>query len=189
MNYSSRLALLRAAFSDLNCDAVVIANLTNVRYLCGFTGSAGMAVITSSKAFFITDFRYQQQAALQVPPEYSVVVAKKGLWPEAAKILRKSTKIGFEAEHTSVAAWEENKKVFSPRELVATSRIVENGEESGRRYTRSIQAGEAGRPALEHWLVHGAGHAWSGGSRSGSYADPLGPDASREMLRFFLRPA
>lgn len=63
---------------------------------------------------------------------------------------------------------------------------VEKGEESGRRYTRTVSAG---KPALEHWLVHGAGHAWSGGSVNGSYTDPLGPDASRAMLRFFLPSA
>lgn len=63
---------------------------------------------------------------------------------------------------------------------------VENGEESGRKYTRTSRARASGRPALEHWLVHGAGHAWSGGSENGSYTDPLGPDATRAMLRFFL---
>jgi len=55
----------------------------------------------------------------------------------------------------------------------------------GHAYTRATQRDADGRPIMEQWIVHGLGHAWSGGSRAGSYTDAKGPDASAEMMRFF----
>lgn len=57
---------------------------------------------------------------------------------------------------------------------------------NGHSYTCTIHRDASGQPILEQWSIHGAAHAWAGGTARGSYTDPKGPDASREMLRFFL---
>jgi poly(hydroxyalkanoate) depolymerase family esterase len=56
-----------------------------------------------------------------------------------------------------------------------------------RGFTRSVEYGRGGVTDRELWIVHGAGHAWAGGSSAQADTDSSGPDASREMLRFFLQ--
>ena len=68
---------------------------------------------------------------------------------------------------------------------VPAASVHEGSVPNGHRYTQTTHRQADGSPLAEHWVIHGAGHAWSGGSTEGTYTDDKGPDASREMMRFF----
>ena len=97
--------------------------------------------------------------------------------------------IVFHGDHDTTVSPINGDQVIAQSKAAADLRfIVSRGETpTGVRFTRTVQADERGRPMLEQWVLHGVGHAWSGGSPAGSYTEPRGPDASREMMRFFLQ--
>jgi poly(hydroxyalkanoate) depolymerase family esterase len=64
---------------------------------------------------------------------------------------------------------------------------VERGMVGGHAYTRFTYPDTSGQVILEEWIIHQAGHAWSGGSSNGSFTDPKGPDASAEIIRFLRK--
>jgi poly(hydroxyalkanoate) depolymerase family esterase len=69
-----------------------------------------------------------------------------------------------------------------------SNEIVNGISSGGKKYIRTILRDENRASLSELWIVNGIGHSWSGGSPEGSYTDNTGPDASREMIRFFLNP-
>jgi poly(3-hydroxybutyrate) depolymerase len=104
--------------------------------------------------------------------------------------------IVFHGDEDTTVAPINAEKLISSRLAVARARpggvalrepTTTHGGESGRhRYSRSVYRDADGQVLAELWIVHGSAHAWSGGSPVGSYTDVEGPDASAQMLRFFL---
>ena len=71
------------------------------------------------------------------------------------------------------------------RENELRMRVFTAQAADGSPYRRTVYSDASGNAVVEHWVVSGAGHAWSGGDARGSFTDAKGPDASAEMIRFF----
>ncbi|MCM3637434.1 Xaa-Pro peptidase family protein [Sporosarcina luteola] len=120
-----KLAKLREALKEYGLDALLVTNPYNRRYMTGFTGSAGVAIVSADDAVFITDFRYTEQAAEQVKG-FRIVKHEKTIIEEVsnqAKEMKIKT-LGFEKDNVSFGTYElYNDKVDA--ELKAVSGIVE----------------------------------------------------------------
>ncbi|MGZ4735781.1 MAG: M24 family metallopeptidase [Acidimicrobiia bacterium] len=131
MDVAGRIPRLRERFSDAGVDALLVTRLPNVRYLTGFTGSAGMLLVTTSDALLVTDGRYKDQAAEQI--EATGAPARVGVGTTQAKqseILREAAsgvdRLGLEAHGVSWAQQRAFGDWFPDAELVATEHLVED---------------------------------------------------------------
>jgi Xaa-Pro aminopeptidase len=108
MDYRARQASLQTALVRHRIDALLVTHLPNMRYLCGFTGSAGALLVTESKSTFFTDGRYTEQARAEVRGS-KVVIGRKAALATAGEWLSGNLRklrlrtLGVEAEHLTVA--------------------------------------------------------------------------------------
>jgi poly(hydroxyalkanoate) depolymerase family esterase len=124
-------------------------------------------------------------AARDVPSAFAAM--RQGGHAPAAGGARIMPTIVFHADRDTTVHPVNGDQVIAQSGTTRLCSTVEHGEvPGGHAWSRTIHRDAEGHILSEQWLVKGAGHAWSGGSPAGSYTDPRGPDASREMLRFFL---
>jgi poly(hydroxyalkanoate) depolymerase family esterase len=125
-------------------------------------------------------------AASDMPSAFSAM--RQGGRLSATENGRVIPTIVFHGDRDTTVSAVNGDQVIAQSKAGANLRVdVSSGSaKGGLAYTRTIHCDREDKPVLEQWVLHGAGHAWSGGSSAGSYTDPRGPDASREMVRFFL---
>jgi poly(hydroxyalkanoate) depolymerase family esterase len=132
-------------------------------------------------------------AATDVPSAFEAMRQGRssGVWKPSARdgSGRATPTIVFHGDRDMIVNPVNGDQVIAQAKAAADLRItVTRGQApGGMSYTRTVQVDDSGRRILEQWVLHGAGHAWSGGSSAGSHTEPRGPDASREMMRFFLQ--
>ena len=159
--FAARRRVVASQLVEHDLDALVVSSGPNVRYLTGYTGSNGMAVLSPDRAMFFTDPRYRIQAAQEV--DCSVRVVSGPMLPHVAQYLRRvrSRRVGFEKSHVTVAdhqtlkdalpmrsslepvvGWiERQRAVKSPQEISAIRRSVELNSRAYEQAAKHIRPG------------------------------------------------
>ncbi|HVF77828.1 MAG TPA: Xaa-Pro peptidase family protein, partial [Solirubrobacteraceae bacterium] len=126
---STRLDAVQAKIDDKELGALLVSNLVNLRWLTGFTGSNGAALVGTSRPRFVTDFRYLTQAATQIDDIWVREIETDLLQRVVDGLPEGSLKLGFDDAHLTVAQHERLRKLVGERgddiELVAAGGIIE----------------------------------------------------------------
>jgi Xaa-Pro aminopeptidase len=154
MDHEGRQATLQSALESNGLDALLVTHLPNIRYLCGFTGSAGALLVGEGKSVFFTDGRYKEQARTEVQGS-RVLIGRKppliaaGEWLKVNRKKRALKQLGIEGQHLSVAEHSQLKKILRSNvrlceapALVEQARMVKDAEEI-RRLCAAVQVGSS----------------------------------------------
>lgn len=147
-----KLKKLRKVLEANQLEAILITSPMNRRYITGFTGTAGAAIVTKNTARFITDFRYIEQAAEQATA-FTVIEHKKSIGEEISNQLKELNvaAVGFEKDQLTYAAYETYSQLFAA-ELIPVSGIVEELRliKTADELTTLKKAAEIADAAFEH---------------------------------------
>ena len=130
LSVAGRIDRLRAALPGAQADALLVTTMANVRYLTGFTGSAGLLLVTGDNAVLTTDGRYRTQAAGQLEragaSRVELVVGSATAQRDAVTgVLTQATRLGLEADSISWAAARKWDELASVADVVPTAALVE----------------------------------------------------------------
>ncbi|MBN1755011.1 aminopeptidase P family protein [bacterium] len=122
-----RIDKIKEMVRDNNLDMLILTELTNIRYLVGYSGSSGLLAVTPDDAYFATDFRYKSQIEREVRGAKKYIIEKTLLdLFDMAGALKGASRIGFEREHISYAVFQKLKDTFPEAEFVETKMWVED---------------------------------------------------------------
>jgi Xaa-Pro aminopeptidase len=122
--HAARIARLRTQIKLAGLDGLLVNHLPNVRYLCGYTGSAGLLLVTRTQASFLTDFRYQEQARHEVRGARRIII-KRDLYSDLLERtdIARLRRVGFESQHLFFSQYEFLRK--GVKRVVPTAAMVE----------------------------------------------------------------
>ena len=126
MSFENRVTNLKSKISNLGLAGMYVTNLTNVRYLTGFTGSAGYLLILDNEQYFFSDGRYKEQSKEQIKNGKIEIVGSSHVKAiEKLSLLSSNMKMGFESDHVSVTLFDSFKKLFPRVSWIPTAGIIE----------------------------------------------------------------